>query len=303
MGLMPTLNIETGQGLTVNKEKQLTVLTDPNCEDIGVSENGVFAHAKAIEDTRQYLDNWTVLYSEDSETQIRGNGRVIGRCYTLSFLKVARAWTTATSDADRVRILVTKDPNNATASDLKNANDVIREINFQKFYAAKNSSGNYYEPYMVIRPGTLIAFSDTVHSSTLQTTRICESGIRIPTLTKYTIDGTTVTEPQHIYALFMATRVRYTEQGASSQAISGFPSATPSGYRCMMNLQLRCLWSDTEAFNGLLDTDGWRQGEYLKGNKSTSGTTETGVGDYGSWNVNNIYGAEAIGDSRYTQAW
>jgi len=292
-------DLTPGKGLKKDENGLLTIAVDSTKDNLSVTEDGLYAKA-GVSLGNQYVDEWTITSnrkSEETEKTIWGNARVVAKCYTLCMLKNARTWSSSdTTDESRFRVLRTKDPASATASDLKTADDIVRELNLPVFYATKDSNGQYAVPPMIPRPGSLIAFSDVIYATTTGSTRIYENGSRFPTLTTYTFDGNgdieTHTAPQKIYALFMVTRAQYTEYGASTQAINNtkFKSATPSDYRCLMRIRLQCLWSNQEAFNGLLNTNGWKKGEFLQGKNGR---------DYGEWNLNNIYGAEAIEDDIY----
>ncbi len=289
---MPSIDIEAGKGIKITDDGELTVALDASkSTELKGSENGIWAKGqKTLSD--QCTDEWSVITKPNEtgdEKTIYGNARVVGKCYVFCMFRTRRLWSSDDADdPDRVRILRTKDPSVATADDLKSADDLVREINLQRFYAAKESDGSYAGSRVIPRPGSLIAFSDVVYGTTVGSTRIYEDGSRFPCLTTYTKNGNTIeklTAPQKIYALFMVTRAQYTEAGANKQnySKSTFPGATPSAYRCLMRIRLKCLWSDQTSFPILVNSYGWTKGSYLLG------THESASRDYGQWDLTNIY--------------
>lgn len=290
---MPTLEIEAGNGIGITDDGELTVRVDKEKEEeLKVSEDGIWAKgAKTLSD--QYVDDWSIITKpkddDAAEKTIYGNGRVVAKCYVFCMFKTRRLWSSDDKDdPERVRVLRTRDPATATADDLKSADDLVREVNLQRFYAAKDSDGTYAASRLIPKPGSLIAFSDVVYGTTIGSTRIYEDGSRFPSLTTYTKNGDTIEKhiaPQKIYALFMVTDARYTESGANKQAYSKttFPGATPSGYRCLMQIRLKCLWSDQASFPIFANNYGWTRGAYLMGTHASSSR------DYGEWDLTNIY--------------
>jgi hypothetical protein len=98
-------------------------------------------------------------------------------------------------------------------------------------------------------------------------------------------DGTTETMPQHLYALFMVTRITYTNHSAKSNIKSynlksDFPSVVGTDYKLCYQIEMQCLWSDQEAYNGLLNKEGWHKGEFLKGRTGNN---------YGIFDKDDIY--------------
>ena len=279
---MSVIDIKTGNGL-FTKNQKIIVDVDPTNENISVSDKGLYVHATATLDGKQYVDEWTVVSNRNNATDetagkiIRGNARVITKCYNLCFLQVERL-SQKINGVDTY-LLRTKDPNHTatTANDLKTVDDVIREINFCRFYAAKDSNGRMSSPWMVPRPGSLFGFSDVAYGTKQSTSVICENGSRFSRLTSYTGSESTekISVPQKLYAMFIATHVSYSNYPASQQGIKG---TTPSGYLLVKNMTLQCIWSDTTAFNGLLDTDGWRKGDSMSG----------------KLNLNNVYGTYKV---------
>ena len=310
---MAKLSIEPGKGLTVNDDEELEVLIDPEkSADLTSSENGVWARGlKSL--SEQFVDEWTVTSNHKAEDEVEKNiwlnARVITRCYTFCFLKTKRPFTGSKNYGTSVGlngkdILYTIKPKDALNgndtwdesthtgmhhSDLKDVLDIIREVNFPIIYS-KNGADSEYEPPVILRPGTLIAFTDVIYSTDAGAKHYYESGMRSPKVSSYNSDssvshdhssGESSSEsvkpddiienksPQHIYALFMVTKSNYSTKPATEisevQPASGNSNQTnPAPYHLLKELKMRCIWSDTEAFDGLLNTEGWRQGEYLR---------------------------------------
>lgn len=291
---MPTIEVDCGNGIGLNKENELIIKVDEEQkEELRVSENGVWAKGiKRLDD--QCTDDWSVLVKptdadhQNDPKNIMGNGRVVNKIRIFSFMKHARA-STGTDDSNKVWYLKSKDPNSASASDLKYANDLVRELNFSTWY----SDGTNHGPLCLPRPGTLIGFSDAIYGTTKYSNRIYEDGKRFPTFTYYKWNGATATQetvPQHLYALFIITHIEYSNYSASHNfkafgMKSDFPSANPTDYKICRRIKLKCVWSDTTAFSGLLNTTGWKAGEYLPAayNSSTP---------YGEWSSEDVYGPD-----------
>ena len=311
---MAELSVEAGKGLTVNEDGELEVLIDlEKSGDLVSSENGVWAKGlKSL--SEQFVDEWTVTSNHKAEDEVEKNiwlnSRVITRCYTFCFLKSKRPFTGSANYGSETGLnakgaLYTIDPNDAFngsnnkvngetvstwdesnndgkhKSDLKDVLDIIREVNFPIIYSL-NGKDSEYEPPVILRPGTLIAFTDVIYSTDAGAKHHYESGMRSPKVTTYhgetkhdtsSSETTNITEitsqPQHIYALFMVTKSNYssklaTEDSRVQPASGNTMQANPAPYHLLEELKMRCIWSDTEAFHGLLNTQGWRQGEYLR---------------------------------------
>lgn len=279
---MPTIDIEPGSGIDVNEDGEIVIKVDKDKESqLKVSDDGLWAKGvKRLSD--KCVDEWTVITKpdeEDSDKTIRGNGRVISKIRIFGFMKHKRKEIT-TNDGKQW-YLKCKDPNSATADDLKDADDIVRELNLASFY----SDGTNHAPMCVPRPGTLIGFSDAIYGTTKYSSRVYEDGKRFPTLVHYKSDGTTETMPQHLYALFMVTRITYTNYSAkynikSYNLTEDFPSVVGTDYKLCYQIEMQCLWSDQEAYNGLLNKEGWHKGEFLKGRTGNN---------YGKWDENDIY--------------
>lgn len=284
---MPTLEFDCGKGLTVDEKGEILVKVDEDkSSELKVSENGVWAKGvKRLND--QCTDEWSILTKSTSDSnagdpvEIMGNGRVVNKMRVFGFMKHKREHVT-TSDGERW-YLKCKDPNDSgtTSDDLKDADDIIRELNLPLFY----SDGTNHGPLCRPRPGTLIGFSDAIYGTTKYSSRIYEDGKRFPTFIHYKSDGTSETIPQHVYALFMITRITYTNYSAkknieSYNLKSSFPSVVGTDYKICYQIEMQCLWSDQTAFNGLLDKEGWHQGEFLKGRTGNN---------YGIWDKDDIY--------------
>ena len=294
---MPTLKFNYDKGLSINDDGELIVKVDKDKEsELKVSENGVWAKGiKRLDD--QCTDDWSVIVRpteeghENDPKNIMGNGRVATKIRIFSFMKHARRETDSGSATDWY--LKSKDPNSpsTTSADLKTATDVLRELNFSTFY----SDGSDHGPVCAPRPGTLIGFSDAIYGTTKYSSRIYEDGKRFPSFIRYKLSGSSVvaeTIAQHVYALFMVTRIIYTDYSAKAQNISATRKGfNPTNYRFCHQIELQCLWSDQEAFKrgtdtGLLNADGWRKGEFL---------TDGNGHNYGKWSSSfNNFGPDDV---------
>lgn len=268
---MAYLYLPIGNGLKYKDDGAITINADSN---FTIDENGIYCDkgspSSSDSGSQTLIDHWTVLPVEDTSTEelsITGNRRVVGKCYALSFLKTKRKY-----DNDlKSYVLLHKIPQNATSSDLKDGDDIVREINFPMWYP-KRTNGASSAPFIAMSPGVLFVFSDYAYGTTNGTTRICETGARFSAGSPYDIAGEDATARQHIYAAFIATKVgrgkgsskSYTYDGKTFNP-SNFPNANPSGYRVTEELTLKCIWSDTTAFPVFNDTPGWKKGETLTG--------------------------------------
>jgi hypothetical protein len=97
----------------------------------------------------------------------------------------------------------------------------------------------------------------------------------------------------------MVTKSNYSEHTAydadKSDEIPLKPSeantfqVNPAPYPLLMRLQLKCIWSDQDAFNHLLNTDGWHAGEFMKqwvrADYSDDVYTQGTAADYGKFEL------------------
>jgi hypothetical protein len=306
------LDIDAGKGLKANEDGELSVVIDKNHDgDLKVSENGVWARGLNGLNTN-FVDEWTVTSSHDpdevTEKNIWLNTRVATRCYCFCMFKAKRPFTGSKNfggDRNKSNAMYTIEPADALneitvdidgtdtrvkPGDLKDVLDVIREVNFPVIYSKYEWSGDTgdptqfdFEPPVILRPGSLIAFSDTIYCSDYGANAMYENGMRMPKLTTFNgykkgssseSEVVSSEQPQHIYALFMVTKSNYSEHTAYDADKSGeIPlkpaedntfQVNPAPYPLLMRLQLKCIWSDQDAFNHLLNTDGWHVGEFMK---------------------------------------
>jgi hypothetical protein len=271
---VPKFNIHPGPGLEINDNK-VGLKIEPGMDNIIVSSRGVYIKSGG---SKAVLDNWTIVSNKPSETQnllIRGNDRVIQTCYYLSFLKGERVWY---DSSEGKRAIETKSPNVAEASDLKNCDDIIREVNFPCWYPQISTvDGRRIKssPAIMLRPGSLIVLGDDTFPSTIGTSRICETGFRFSTHSMYDESGSTKYGEQKAWALFVVTSITLDKCSTYESIIdwTTFPSAHEySEYPIIRNLTLRCLWSVDEnetnygyTFTNSMKDAWWSVGDIITG--------------------------------------
>jgi hypothetical protein len=311
---MSILDVKAGKGISINDDGELGIDLDPEKDgDIKVSDNGVWAKGlKGL--SNQFVDEWTITSSHTQEEEVYKNiwlnTRVATRCYCYCMFKAKRPFTGSKNfdkERNKRNAMYTIEPKNAVngtnydseqaisstnippPGDLKDVLDIIREVNFPIIYNSAKWDDEHpspeehdFEPPVILRPGSLIAFSDTIYCSDYYANAMYENGMRMPKLTTFngyregdTSQDTagTVTsdqQPQHIYALFMVTNATYSTDNACDYEPALKPNenntyqVNTAPYQILKYLKLKCIWSDQEAFDGLLsNAPGWRPGEFM----------------------------------------
>lgn len=300
---MPEINLNAGKALLKDKDGNLQVSIDPKDENLSLSDDGLYCNPFIRLDGDQYVDEWTVLttdnlkkYAEykgtadklkDSGKKARGTGnaRIISKCYALSMFKVTRA---RLGSSKGPFVLTTVDPTLITAEnvesyrkELKNGADIKREMNFNRFYGYSKDGSETGSPF-VPRPGALLVSTDIACGTTSGTSCIYESGHRYSSHKGYRLTGTSGTGytetnvPQVVYAMHILKEITYGSSAGNlsvtaldpdysndSDGRPTFADGQKSGWVTIKQMVWQCIWSNQEAFHGLLNTNGWRPGEYL----------------------------------------
>lgn len=306
---MPEINLDAGKALLKDKDGNLQVSIDPKDENLSLSDDGLYCNPFIRLDGDQYVDEWTVLTTDnmkkfyddtknadgvtlsDSGRKARGTGnaRIISKCYALSMFKVTRArlgssggtWVLTTADPT----LITDDNVESYRKELKNGADIKREMNFSRFYAydpdhKDKEQGSPFVP----RPGALLMSTDIACGTTSGTQAIYESGHRYSSHRGYRLTGTSGTGytetnvPQVVYAMHILKEVTYGDSAGNikvTELDEDYDNDSDgritfktkwhqySGWYTIKQMVWQCIWSNQEAFHGLLNTNGWRPGEYL----------------------------------------
>jgi hypothetical protein len=290
---MPKFNIKTGDGITLDSNKRLAVRVQSGVQNITVGPNGVYvSNGQGSNDS--IVDNWTIVSNDPTQTSnllIRGNDRVIQTCYYYSFLRGEREWIPGTTVENSIRAIETKSPDVAVDTDLKNVDDLIREINFPCWYPAVTTvDGRTVKSCspILIRPGTLIVLGDDIFPSTIGTSRIAETGFRFSTHTMYDDQGQTKIGEQKAWALFVVTSVTTGKCSTYENIIDWnvFRNAhNYSEYPIITAMTMRCLWSvNPNSTNyGYTFTNAMKSVWYAKGDVLT-----------GAFDPTNLYGQYTI---------
>lgn len=286
---MPKFNIKTGNGLSFDNYGKIKVGIPSNNDRIRSNQNGIFVSGGGHENI-SVIDNWTIVSNDPTKTNnllIRGNDRVIQTCYYFSFLRGERNW----SNGGAISNIETKSPDVAIDTDLKNVDDIIREINLPCWYpeitTVDGQEVKSCSP-IIIRPGTLIVLGSDTFPSSIGTSRVAETGFRFSTHTMYDEQGHVKTGEQKAWALFVVTDITTGKCSDYENIIdwSVFVNAhNYSDYPIILSMKMYCLWAvnPNDENYGYTFTNSMKSAWYTKGDILT-----------GSFDPRNIYGQYEI---------